>query len=367
MPPLQVLNPWNRTLVAEIPFTGEKEIENIFERAFALSKNINQQLTKIKRIEILENLVRLMNGLRDDLITTALKEGGKPYTDTKVEVDRAIQGVKIAIREIHTLAGTEIPMGITPSSANRLAFTLLEPIGVVLAYSAFNHPLNLIVHQVVPAIATGCPVIIKPAPVTPVSCLNFVKMLADAGLPEGWCQPIICDNATAEKMVSDTRINYFNFIGSAKIGWHLHSLLAPGVRCTLEHGGAAPVIVCEDANLTDMLPLITKGGYYHAGQVCVSVQRVFVPENLLEQIANEISSLAGKMKVGDPAEESTAIGPLIRIDEMARLEEWVKEAEMSGGNVVTGGKRFSDTSFLPTLIVNPSQKAKVSTPDPNTG
>ena len=158
------------------------------------------------------------------------------------------------------------------------AFTHKEPIGVVVAVSAFNHPLNLIVHQVGPAVASGCPVIVKPASDTPLSCLRFVEILREAGLPDGWAQAIITeDSATAETLVTDKRVAFFSFIGSSKVGWMLRSKLAPGARCALEHGGVAPVILADPYDEVKALASIAKGGFYHAGQVCVSVQRVFAP------------------------------------------------------------------------------------------
>ena len=152
-----------------------------------------------------------------------------------------------------------------------------EPIGLVLAISAFNHPFNLIIHQIIPAIASGCVVIVKPAEDTPLSCIKIVEMLLESGLPENRCFFCMPENLKlAEKLVSDERIDFFSFIGSAKIGWMLRSKLSPGTRCALEHGGMAPTFLTESTDLDIASKLLVKGGFYHAGQVCVSVQRVFV-------------------------------------------------------------------------------------------
>ena len=197
--------------------------------------------------------------------------------DAIVEVGRAIDGVLNAAEELRTFAGREIPMGLTPASTDRWAFTTKEPIGVVVAISAFNHPLNLIVHQVVPAIAVGCPVIVKPASATPLSCLDFVALVHEAGLPEPWCQTFIPEgNDLAERLATDPRVAFLSFIGSARVGWSLHHKLAPGTRSALEHGGVAPAIVDRSADLDRIIEPMVKGGYYHAGQVCVSTQRIFV-------------------------------------------------------------------------------------------
>ena len=165
-------------------------------------------------------------------------------------------------------------MNINEASSNRIAFTQKEPIGVVLAISAFNHPFNLIIHQVIPAIAVGCPVIVKPAEDTPLSCLKIVEMLYEAGLPKNRCHFVMPENLElATKLVSDERIDFFSFIGSSKVGWFLRSKLAPGTRCSLEHGGMAPTFITKNSDLDLCAKSIARGGFYHAGQVCVSVQR----------------------------------------------------------------------------------------------
>jgi len=289
----------------------------------------------------------------EELTITASKEGGKPLNDSRVEVLRAINGVKLASKHISQLKGEHIPMGLTKASEGRIAFTTREPIGVVTSISAFNHPLNLIIHQTVTAIATGCPVIIKPALTTPLSCLVFVKILKEAGLPDGWCQAIICENEAAEKLVVDKRVNYFSFIGSSKVGWFLRSKLSAGTRCALEHGGAAPVIVEPDADFNEMLPSLLKGGFYHAGQVCVSVQRIFVHESICNDLASQFSKLANELIVGNPLDEKTEVGPLILPREVDRVETWVNEAIEAGGKLLCGGKRISETCYEPTVILNP--------------
>jgi acyl-CoA reductase-like NAD-dependent aldehyde dehydrogenase len=251
-------------------------------------------------------------------------------------------------------------MGLNQASLNRLAFTIREPIGVVAAVSAFNHPFNLIVHQVAPAIAVGCPVIIKPATSTPMSCLNFVNILYEAGLPKEWCRVAICSNQDAEKLVTDPRVAFFSFIGSAKVGWMLKSKVAPGTRCALEHGGAAPVIVDEHADIKDALPLLAKGGFYHAGQVCVSVQKIYVHQSKFEEVASGLEAAARKLVVGDPVDAKTEVGPLITTREVDRIDEWVTEAKNLGAKVIVGGKKIGTTCYEPTVILNPPESAKVS-------
>jgi acyl-CoA reductase-like NAD-dependent aldehyde dehydrogenase len=286
-----------------------------------------------------------MEGRVEELTRMAAEEGGKPYRDSKVEVLRAINGVKIAVAEMYNLRGEEIPMGMTAASLNRLAFTTREPIGVVLAISAFNHPLNLIIHQVIPAIATGCPVIVKPASTTPVSCFNLVSLLYQAGLPEEWCTALVCSRGLAEKMVADPRIGYVTFIGSHQVGWRLRSILAPGTRVALEHGGVAPVIVDASADISAIAPAIAKGGFYHAGQVCVSVQKVFAHESIARSLAEKLAGEASRMTVGDPLDPATDIGPLIAESEAVRVNEWIREAVTAGAELLTPPDEIQNSKF----------------------
>lgn len=358
---LKVLSPYDQSLIKEIPLVGKEEVEKALSTAYGLFLDQSQWIPAHERIAILERTAEIMKTRIEELTKTAAQEGGKPYVDSKVEVLRAINGVKLAAEHISQLKGEQIPMGLTKASENRLAFTTREPIGVVSSISAFNHPLNLIIHQSVTAVAAGCPVIIKPAMTTPLSCLTFVDILAEAGLPEDWCQAIVCENEVAEQLVVDERVNYFSFIGSAKVGWYLRSKLSSGTRCALEHGGAAPVIVEKDADFNGMLPSLVKGGFYHAGQVCVSVQRVFAHQSICDDLANQLAEMANKLVVGDQMDEKTEVGPLILPREVDRVEEWVNEAVEGGAKVLCGGKRISDTCYEPTVLLNPPGTAKVST------
>ena len=357
---LKVLSPYDQSLIKEIPLVGKEAVEKALATAYKLFQDQSKWIAAHERIAILNRTAAIMESRIDELTKTAAREGGKPLADSKVEVLRAINGVQIAAEHIGQLKGEHIPMGLTKASENRLGFSIREPIGVVTSISAFNHPLNLIVHQVITAVAAGCPVIVKPALTTPLSCLALVNILKEAGLPDGWCQAIICENAAAEQLVTDKRVNYFSFIGSARVGWYLKSKLAPGTRCALEHGGAAPVIVEKDADFNEMLPSLLKGGFYHAGQVCVSVQRVFVHESICNDLANQLAEMASKLIVGNQMDEKTEVGPLILPREVDRVEEWVNEAVEGGVKLLCGGKRISDSCYQPTVLLNPPLDAKVS-------
>jgi len=356
-----VVKAYDGSFIKSLPLLSGAEVETALERARAQHKAMPHGLPVRDRIDILNKLIVLMRAEADQLALTIALEGGKPLADAKVETNRAITGVELAISELLHLSGTEIPMGLDAASAGRLAFTTKEPIGVAVAVSAFNHPLNLIIHQVIPAVAVGCPVIVKPAMATPLSCLRLVELLYQAGLPEAWCQACICSNEVAETLISDPRVAFFSFIGSARVGWYLRSKLSPGTRCALEHGGVAPVIIAKDADMEAALPKLVKGSYYHAGQVCVSVQRVFVDNALKDQFAEAFAEKVAALVTDDPVLPETEVGPLINPREVARVGAWVDQAVDTGATCLVGGRRLSERVYAPTLLLDPSPDADVST------
>lgn len=360
MSTLKVYAPYDLSEIREIPLKSAEEMNQVIDFAEDLFLDRSKWLRKFERVAILERIAKLMEERSDEIIRTSAQEGGKPWVDTEVEMARAINGVKLAIENIGHFTGEEVAMGHTASSAGRMAFTFREPIGVVASVSAFNHPINLIIHQTIPAIAVGSPVIIKPAPTTPLTCLLLIDIFHEAGLPKGWCEAMVCDNDVAEILVTSPKVNFFSFIGSAKVGWYLRSKLAPGTRCALEHGGAAPVIVEPDADIDGMIAPLIKGGFYHAGQVCVSVQRVFIHDSIINEVAQKMQKAAELIKTGDPLDDSTEAGPLILPKEVDRVESWVNEAKEKGAEILCGGNRISATCYEPTIILNPPEDASVS-------
>ncbi len=357
---LTVVNPYDLHPIGEVEMVPWSTIDAYLQEASLLHKNKAGWLPAWQRIEILDKLAGLMKAQESELAFLIANEGGKPLVDARIEVARAIDGVGLCVKALGENKGQQIPMDLTQAGAGRLAFTTREPIGPVVAVSAFNHPLNLIVHQVGPAIACGCPVLVKPAGDTPLSCLKFVKMAYDAGLPPEWCRFVPCDNDVASQMVTDPRVAFFSFIGSGRVGWMLRSKLAPGTRCALEHGGVAPVIVDDSADLASMIPALVKGGFYHSGQVCVSVQKVFAPSAMVDEVANQIAEQAAKLNVGNAIEEQTDCGPLIRPAEVERVAKWVTEAQQSGAQTITGGTQLSQTTYAPTVLLNPAQNTTIS-------
>ena len=358
---IEVVQAFDRAPIARLDSDDAAALDRKIEAARRVFENRHAWLKPHRRIEILRKLAVLMEGKREHLGRQIAREGGKPLSDALVETDRAIDSVRYAADELRVMAGREIPMGLTPATINRRAFTILEPIGVVAAISAFNHPLNLIVHQVVPAVATGCPVIVKPANPTPLSCLELVGLLHEAGLPPEWCQVFLPEtNELAEALATDPRIAFLSFIGSSRVGWHLRSKLPPGTRCALEHGGAAPAIIDRSADLDRIIEPLTKGGYYHAGQVCVSVQRIYVHADLERAFLDRFAARVRALEVGDPLLPETEVGPLILPREADRVSTWTEEAIAAGAKLIGGGSINSST-LNPSIIVNPPRDAKVST------
>ncbi|MFU8836772.1 MAG: aldehyde dehydrogenase family protein [Thiohalomonadaceae bacterium] len=358
---IEVLAPWDQTPIAMVETCGMEGVARALQTAHALFRDRDAWLPSAERIAILERTAVLMRECAETLAVEAAREGGKPLVDSRVEVTRAIDSIRLCAETLRTEDSDGIPMDIDAASRGKRAWSVNEPIGVVVAVSAFNHPLNLIAHQVGPAVAAGCPVIVKPAQDTPLSCFRLVALLREAGLPEAWCQALVTDSReAATRLVTDPRVGFFSFIGSPGVGWKLRSQLAPGTRCALEHGGAAPVIVAEDADFDAALPKLLKGGFYHAGQVCVAVQRVFVHRSRARELAERLAKGASALRIGDPTREESEVGPLIRPAEVARIDEWVREAQALGGEPLCGGQILSPTSYACTVLYDPPDEAKVS-------
>ena len=358
---IEVVQAFDRTPITQLASDDAVSLEEKITTARRLFKDRGTWLKPYERIEILRRLAMLMEGRREHLGRQIAREGGKPLTDALIEADRAIDGVRNAVDMLRVAGGQEIPMGLTRASVDRRAFTIHEPIGVVAAISAFNHPLNLIVHQVVPALAVGCPVIVKPASATPLSCIDFVALVHEAGLPAGWVQTFLPEtNDLAEALATDPRVALLSFIGSSRVGWYLRSKLAPGTRCALEHGGAAPAIIDRSADLDRIIEPLTKGGYYHAGQVCVSTQRIYVHADLQREFIDRFTARVEALQVGDPVLAETEVGPLIAPREAERVSTWIEEA-VAGGARLIGGGRLSNTTLRPTILIDPPREAKVST------
>lgn len=357
----EIRNPFDLSVIATRTFHDGLFAERALETAFQRFRQHRRGLPRHVRQALLEKSHALLSGRRTELANLVAREGGKPLRDAEIEVDRGLQGIRLAASHLNHMCGSEVPMGLNAGSEVHRSFTQRLPCGVVLAISAFNHPFNLIVHQVITAVAAGCPVLVKPSLETPLTCEAIVDALHEAGLPEGWCQILLIDNETAETVARDRRIHFLNFVGSARVGWKLRSQLPHGANCLLEHGGSAPVIIDRSAHIKALLPGLTRAGYYHAGQVCVSAQRIYVHEDLMQAFCNAFAQAVSALRVGDPTLPETDVGPLIRPTEVARVHQWVSEAVGSGSRLLVGGSALSETLYAPTLLVGLAEGSRMAT------
>lgn len=356
-----IVCPYDQAIIGHVEYADAAYIDQALTRAHALFCDRKQWLPVYRRIAILHALAQLMTENAQALAMLIASEGGKPLQDATVEVARAIDGVGLCAEHIRNHQGSVVPMATTEASRNRIAFSQKEPIGVVVAVSAFNHPLNLIVHQAVAAIAAGCPVIVKPAAATALSAFYLTELIYKAGLEPAWCQTLLPqNNELATQLVCDQRVGFFSFIGSAAVGWMLRSKLAAGTRCALEHGGVAPVIVAEDADIETTTNALCKGGFYHAGQVCVSVQRIFAHRSIAETLAQSLTKKAKALRVGDPRDIKTDVGPLINTKERDRVKQWLDEAASSGGRILCGGDVLENNCHQCTVVYDPDDNARIS-------
>ena len=358
---IQIKSPYNHEVLAEFEPETYAEAEKSLETAYQFWLKNPRGLPVAERVTILKKLASFVESKQDELATLACHEGGKPITDSRVEISRAINGINLCIDWLNQLRDEEIVMNINAASKNRKAISRKEPIGLIFAISAFNHPFNLIVHQAVTAFAAGCPVLVKPDLRTPISCIQLIELMHASGVPKESCQVVLCDNSVAENLACDKRVRFLNFIGSAKVGWYLKSKLPAGTRCALEHGGLAPAILLHDAPIDHAVTALAKGAFYHAGQVCVSTQRIYVHENRSKDFLQKFVHRAKSFKTGDPMLNETEAGPIISVTELERIDAWVKEAVNEGAELLCGGNKIGDTCYEPTILLNPTIKSKVST------
>jgi len=357
---LNVFNPYTDELISSEVMLSKKEALSKLSEAYDIHKKNTSGISKKNRIEILENFYQLLQKNSQEIIELSVSEGGKPIQDSQIEMQRALEGVKLGIQSIRNLNGEMIPMNLNSASSNKLAFTTKSPIGVVFSISAFNHPINLTIHQIIPCIAAGCPVLYKPALSTPLVSKKIIKLLYKAGLPQEWCTHIICDNETTADLAKSDLIGYISFIGSSKVGWSIKQKMAAGVKIILEHGGTAPVIIARDADLKKAVPQIANSGFYHAGQVCVSAQKIYVHNDLIDSFISQLNLQAQLKKIGNPLNENTLIGPIISKSSLERIDNWVQEAINEGATLICGGNKLQNNCYEPTVLLNPSPNSLVS-------
>jgi acyl-CoA reductase-like NAD-dependent aldehyde dehydrogenase len=310
-----------------------------------------------ERAALLGRVAQALERRHDDAAQTICAEAGKPLKAARVEAARAASTFTFAAVEARSLAGEVVPMDASAAGAGKLAFTLRLPIGIVGAISPFNFPLNLVSHKVAPALAAGCPVVLKPAGTTPLSALLLAELLVEAGLPPGWLSVVPGPAAEiGDVLVEDERVKLITFTGSSEVGWRLRER-ASRKRVNLELGNATPVIVLADADIETAAAKVAANGFSFAGQSCISVQRVFVAREAYDAFVSAFVPRVEALVVGDPAAEETDVGPLISPEDRDRVVAWIAE---SGGDVLTGGSLTDDGLLRPTVIASPAMTAKVS-------
>ncbi|MBX3459461.1 MAG: aldehyde dehydrogenase family protein [Planctomycetes bacterium] len=285
-------------------------------------------------------------------------ETGKPISLCRGEVSRSINTLRLSAEEAKRPGGEVIPLDTLPAGEGRYGVIRRFPKGIVVAITPFNFPLNLVAHKIGPAIAAGCPFILKPAPQAPLTALMLGELLKAARLPEGAFSILPCENDVAQAIATDDRVAVLSFTGSDSVGWKLREL-TPRKTVLLELGGNAAVIVEPDADLENAAQRIVSGAFAHAGQVCIKVQRVFAHESIARQLLNRMAELTEALGIGDPTHEDIIVGPMISEQAAQRVEEWVNEARNTGANVVTGGERDGQF-YRPTWLTDVPEDAKVS-------
>lgn len=337
-----------------------EDVDFVLKGTKAAQKTM-KKLYPYERSDILKKAATDLKTQIEFLAWVIASEGGKPLKDARVEVTRAIATLELCAEETLRLEGEMIPMERTPAGKDHLAFTVKDPIGPVLAISAFNHPLNLIAHQVGCAIASGCAVVLKPASSTPICAYYLAEAFFKAGLPTDGLRVINVEVSLTEKLVCSNQFNYVSFIGSATVGWEMRRKIAPGTRIGMEHGGQAPAIIREDADLENAANLLIKGSFYHAGQVCISTQRIFVHEKCFASFLEKFKSLASKLKVGVATDETTDIGPLIKASEVSRLQQWIEQAQAQGAQLELGYQVLGESKqyLTPTILTKVPRESKL--------
>ncbi|MBZ0157235.1 MAG: aldehyde dehydrogenase family protein [Alphaproteobacteria bacterium] len=354
---LNVVNPYNNDVVFEVCRAGEEEAERAIEAAHAARETI-AGLPSYKKAEILTGVAEALLKRREEVARTITLESGKPLRDARGEVDRSVLTFRVASEEASRIGGEVIPLDRNAFSEGRWGFTRRFPAGPVIGITPFNFPLNLVSHKVAPAIASGNPIIIKPAAQTPATALLLGEIVSGAGLPEGGISVIPCEVNIAEKFILDERIKVLSFTGSAPVGWMLKSK-APQKKALLELGGNAGVLVDESADLEYAVKRCVTGAFSYAGQVCISVQRIYIHERVYDAFVEKFLSLVRTLKSGNPLEEDTDLGPMIDEKNAVRADTWIGEAKETGAKVLTGGRREGNF-YLPTVLADTTPEMKVS-------
>lgn len=351
--------PYSEETLAEIAQGTEEDVQEAVTSAKNAMKKMNT-LTAYDRATILEKVAQIMDERREEFAEIIAKEAAKPIRAARGEVDRTVLTYKFAAEEAKRIYGETLPLDAAPGAEGRIAYTIRKPIGVIGAITPFNFPLNLVAHKVGPAIAAGNTVVLKPADQTPLSSYALVELFEEAGLPKGALNIISGPGATVgEAIVKNDDVASITFTGSPKVGIGIKEK-AGLKRVTLELGSNAAVIIDEDVELTDeVMERVKWGAFVNNGQVCISVQRVFVHEKRMDEFLLKLKKAMETVVVGDPMNEETDVSALISKKDVERIDMWVQEAIKEGATVLYGGKKRDERIFEPTVLTNVPEHVSV--------
>lgn len=352
-----VFNKYTNEPIAKICKADEALTKKAIDNAYETFKN--ERLSVIERHDILMKAVELFRKHKEEIAQIICAEAGKTIRDARTEVERGIQTFIASAEEAKRICGQGMPIQAMPGNDEKMAFSIREPIGVVCAITPFNFPFNLTAHKIAPAIAAGNTVVLKPAEKTPITAIKMGEILLEAGLPKGFLNIVNgFGHEIGPILTSDERIAMYTFTGSPAVGKLIKN--STGIRpVTLELGNNSPNIIHHDVkDLDRAVELVVTKGFGNSGQACIAVQRVYVHEDIYEEVLEKAKQIAENLKVGDPSLEETDVGPMIGLEEAKRTENWVKEAVEQGAEIVVGGKR-EGSLFHPTILKNVTEEMKV--------
>jgi acyl-CoA reductase-like NAD-dependent aldehyde dehydrogenase len=354
---IDVRSPYSGEIVGRVAKAGAEETRRAIDAA---EQAMREPLPAHKRAEILVRVAMGLGRRHDEVARLISDEAGKPMKAARVEAKRAMSTYTFAAVEARKLAGEMVPMDAAQAGEGKLAFTLRRPIGVVAAITPFNFPLNLVAHKLAPALAAGCAVVLKPASQTPLSALLLGELEEEAGLPPGWLNVVAGSSAEiGDVLLEDERIKALTFTGSGTVGWSLKER-APRKKVNLELGNATPVIVTADADVDAAAASMAANGFAFAGQSCISVQRVYVERPAYDAFLERFVPRVEALRIGDPADEETDVGPVIDQEAKERILDWIEEARAAGGAEILAGGEEQDGLIRPTVIAGAGPELKVS-------
>jgi acyl-CoA reductase-like NAD-dependent aldehyde dehydrogenase len=352
---LDVRSPFDGHLVAEVGVPGESDVEDALKAAESAARAL-ADLEAWERSGWLLAAAERIAGRGEELARTIALEAGKPIREARGEAARAVHVFRWAGEEAKRMVGEWIPLDTEPGLGRRAGLLRRFPIGPILAIAPFNFPLNLVAHKVAPALAAGNPVLIKPSSSTPLSSLALAEILLEDSWPAGAVSVLPLGGQATSRLAQDPRIRGISFTGSDSVGWQLKAA-NPKKKTTLELGGNAAVLIEPDADLAHAAARLAFGSFAYAGQVCLSTQRILVAEPVRQQFLDEFLPRVDNLRLGDPLDEATDVGPMIRPAEVDRVAEWVEEAKELGARVLAGGTR-EDPFYRPTVLADVPQTAR---------